>query len=56
MGIGIGGCFCCGGNGTFFWFDRRELFVELDEELLMLLIEQTLDLRELNDPGDDGGV
>ena len=34
----------------------RELCVELEDELLILLIEQTLDFRELNEPGDDGGV
>ena len=46
-GIAFGVCWCVG---------LRELPVEFDDELLILLIEQTLDLRELNEPGDDGGV
>ncbi len=57
IGIGICDCCCCCWCvWACLWLGLRELFVELDDELLILFIEQTLDLRELNDPGEDGGV
>jgi hypothetical protein len=57
IGIGICECdCCCCCVWACLWLELWELFVELDDELLILLIEQTLDLRELNEPGEDGGV
>ena len=52
MGIDTCGCGCW----PCLWFGLCALFNEFDEELLILLIEQTLDFRELNELGDDGGV
>ncbi len=49
----MGICDCC---WTGLSVGLRELLVEFDDELLILFIEQTLDLRELNEPGDEGGV